>query len=373
MQNDVFHSILLYVSVMNTESKEEPMNASNLFDILTSWPIEAATALTPLAGGTNNRAWLVTTAGEVSYVLRLISGELDLPRFRYEAALLAALRNKGLPFQLPLPLQAHNGDVLALVERENAEQTIATLTPFLPGRLPERSAENSARVGVALAQLDAALATIPETSLPANLGTTQFLYGNLYHCHPHVADPFVAAERLLEPEQVKPIQAIFQQSLMDWETLAAQTLPRQLVHRDCGPGNVLMEDGQVTTILDFEFAGVDQRVFDLCVALSWWPVRLMGTGREWELIDAFGHAYIELVPLTESELLALPATLRMRDTTALVYRMGRYLAGLESKKTLQERVQHSLWREKWLDANRETFLQHALAHFNTHKPNDVLP
>lgn len=339
------------------------MNVSNLFDILTNWPVEAATALTPLAGGTNNRAWLVTTAGQTAYVLRLISGTIDLPRFRYEAALLAALCDKGLPFQLPLPLQARSGDMLVLVEQENAEPAIATLTPFLPGKIPERNAVNSARVGVALAQLDAALATIPESALPANSEATRFSYGNLYHCHPQISNPFTAAEQLLEPDQVKPIQAIFQQSLADWETLAAQSLPRQLLHRDCGPGNVLMENGQVTTILDFEFADMDLRIFDLCVALSWWPVRLMGSGREWELINAFGRAYTELVPLNEAELRALPATLRMRDTTSLVYRMGRYLAGLESTKTLQERVQHSLWREAWLSANSETLLQHALAYF----------
>ncbi|HEX4714127.1 MAG TPA: hypothetical protein VH164_04280, partial [Ktedonobacteraceae bacterium] len=56
-----------------------------------------------------------------------------------------------------------------------------------------------------------------------------------------------------------------------------------------------------------------------------------------------------------------PAALRMRDTTSLIYRMGRYLAGLESAQTIQERVRHSLWREAWLLANRETLVQHVMA------------
>jgi Ser/Thr protein kinase RdoA (MazF antagonist) len=167
-------------------------------------------------------------------------------------------------------------------------------------------------------------------------------------------------EQVLPPEQARAVSRILTQAQHDWKTLSAQDLPQQVLHRDCGPGNVLMEDERVTAILDFEFAGVDLRVFDLCVAISWWPVRLMGTGQEWELIDSFGRAYSAYIPLTQEELLALPAALRMRDTTSLIYRIGRYIAGQESEKTIKERAQHSLWRETWLRANQDTLVQHAL-------------
>jgi homoserine kinase type II len=87
----------------------------------------------------------------------------------------------------------------------------------------------------------------------------------------------------------------------------------------------------------------------------------MGTGQEWELIDSLGRAYTAYVPLTEEELLTLPASLRMRDTTSLIYRIGRYIAGQESEQTIQERARHSIWREEWLLGNQETLVQHALA------------
>ena len=72
--------------------KERTMNTSDNFDVLAAWPIETPIALVPLAGGTNNRVWSVKTQGGSAYVLRLTSGVADLPRFRYEAALLTALR-----------------------------------------------------------------------------------------------------------------------------------------------------------------------------------------------------------------------------------------------------------------------------------------
>lgn len=343
-----------------------PIQESDLYNLLASWPIDPPVTLAPLAGGTNNRAWLVETRDGPSCVLRLTAGMADLPRIRYEAALLEALHTTSLPFLLPLPLLARTGDMLVPVELEPTQPAIATLAPLLPGHVPERNAANIALAGAALAQLDAALASVPLSTLPENPGTTRFLYGDLAHCHPLVPDPLAAVARVLQPEQAQAITRILEQTQRDWETLAAQDLPQQMLHRDCGPGNVLMEGERVTAILDFEFAGVDRRVFDLCVAISWWPVRLMGTGQEWELIDSFGRAYTAYVPLTDEELLALPATLRMRDTTSLIYRIGRYIAGQESAKTIQERARHSLWREKWLSGNRETLVQHALAWAKKH-------
>lgn len=329
--------------------------------LLADWPIEPPSTLTPLAGGTNNQTWLVKAEHGASYVLRLMTGNADLARVRYEAALLMALEAAALPFDLPRPLPTRAGDTLLLIEQDDAEPAIATLTPFLPGQLAERTVTNSVRAAVALAQLDLALADIAPSTLPADEGPGRFLYGDLSHCHPLVPDPFAATAQLLQPLQAQAIAEILRQTQRDWEILSTQDLPRQILHRDCGPGNVLLDSERVTAILDFEFAGVDQRVFDLCVALSWWPVRLMGSGQEWELIDSLGRAYTAFLPLTEAELLALPATLRMRDTTSLIYRIGRYRAGLEREQLIQERVQHSLWREAWLLANQDTLIQHALA------------
>jgi len=333
------------------------MDASNLLNLLTGWPIEPPFHLTLLPGSTNNLAWSVTTADRSSYVLRLTPGVPDLPRIRYEVALLQALGQQALPFALPICLPARCGEHFLLVEQEH-EPAIATLMPLLPGSVPERDAVNSVSVGVALAQLDIALATVAASSLPEH---ANFSYGDLARCHPLVSNPFAAVEKLLEPTQARKINLVLQLAQQDWEELAGQDLPLQILHRDCGPGNVLMEQKRVTAILDFEFAGLDRRVFDVCVAISWWPVRLMGTGREWALIDAFGRAYTATLPLTNEELLALPAALRMRDATSFVHRIGRYLAGLETEQTLQMRLQHSLWREAWLVENGKRLVQHALA------------
>lgn len=353
----------LTVCVAHALSRAISMDIPDLFHLLLGWPIEPAVMLKELPGGSNNRVWLVKTESGQTYVLRLAAsaGTVDLARFGYEAALLAALRDTSLPFALPLLLPTRSGETCILVEQEEAAPAVATLAPFLAGKLSERTAVNVARAGIALAQLDTVLAAIPAHTLPVRSSAAPFQYGALWHCHPLVPNPFTAVERVLEPEQARLLCGILRQVQEDWVVLCSRNLPRQILHRDCGPGNVLMDQDGVTAILDFEFAGLDHRVFDLCVAISWWPVRVMGTGREWELIDAFGQAYAACLPLNEEELRILPAALRMRDITSLIYHIGRFLAGLEARETIQKYAQHSLWREAWLVANGETLLRHGMA------------
>jgi homoserine kinase type II len=298
-------------------------------------------------------------------ILRVSTDLSHAPRLRYEAQLLQSLEDEAPPFRLPVPLKATSGDIIVRFEQEQGTETIATLSPLLPGhvhdRLPERNDLLSAsQAALTLAWLDKALATLPEMQPPDGY-TPLPTFGELTHWHPLVSDPLAAVERLpVDREQVKHIRDFLTEVRENVPSLYA-TLPQQVLHRDYDPSNILLDQQRVTAVLDFEFAGRDLRVLDLCVALSWWPVHFLGTGKEWDLIDTFGAAYIHQMALSEEELLALPAVFRLCDATSLVHRMGRYLAGMETETRIQNRVEHTLWREAWLSAHQTMLLDHALA------------
>ncbi|MDQ6659532.1 MAG: phosphotransferase [Chloroflexota bacterium] len=333
----------------------------NLLKLWEAWPIVGPWHLSPLSGGKNNRVWRAEAADGQCYVLRLTPDLLHIPRIRYEAALLEILFQQQTPFLLPLPIRAHDGDIIVPFEQETGTSAfVATLSPLLPGHMPDRNdLAVASNAGFALAWLDRALVALPEMHFPEEIQIPP-KFGELAHLHPLVPDPLAAVEQL-------PIDRDHAGQIRDFLTIAMETgadlyrwLPHQMLHRDYDPSNILVENQQVTAVLDFEFVGKDIRALDVCVALSWWPVNLLGTGKEWEVIDAFGGSYVTHFPLSEQELLAFPDIWRLRDATSLVYRMGRYLAGLETDTHIQGRVQHSLWREAWLLANQETLLHHAL-------------
>lgn len=337
------------------------MNISNLW---AAWPIPGPWHISPLSGGTNNLIFQADTADGKSYVLRLSEDLTRIPHIYHEAKLLEALSEKSLSFQLPLPLKANSGDIIVRFEQEDKTEALAILTPLLPGSLQDLPHERNdlrkaSQAGATLALLDNAFANLPE--IHTSKGYTPLpTFGDFAHWHPLVPDPLAAIEQLsLDQEITRQIRTYLNKIQESIPELYSQ-LPQQLLHRDYTPGNILMDDQGVTAVLDFEFAGKDIRILDLCVALSWWPAYLMGTGKEWDLIDAFGSAYTNQVPLSEEELRAIPATLRLRDATSFVHRIGRYFAGQETEIRIRNRVQHSLWREEWLSTHQETLLEHIL-------------
>jgi len=86
-----------------------------------------------------------------------------------------------------------------------------------------------------------------------------------------------------------------------WDALDLTNLPRQVIHNDFHPGNVLTDGSQITGILDFGDVVHTARVVDLAVALSYF-------GYDDELIEGFAT----VVPLTDEERSALPVLVAAR-------------------------------------------------------------
>jgi len=341
------------------------MNTTDSKDITTllaAWPVAHPQEITPMSGGTNNRIWLIHTEDEQELVLRIVPGQHSLARIQHEDHLLTALDAQQLPFALPLLIKTHDGAIaLPLTEQGGKDtQSWATLTTRLPGELTDRPPQRhnlllAHAAGTTLAFLDTGLAKLPLADFQAPEVTT---FGDLAHCHPLVPDPLIAIEQLpIDREPRKQLQSQFSSIIEQTEKLYEE-LPQQILHRDYDPGNVLVKDNRITAVLDFDFSGIDIRIFDLSIALSWWPYRATGTEREWEIIDTFGAAYIARFPLSTAELQAIPDVMRLRDAVSFVHRAGRYLAGLETDTGIRDRVHHSFWREAWLTNNRSKLLQH---------------
>ncbi|MBA2682373.1 MAG: phosphotransferase [Ktedonobacteraceae bacterium] len=281
------------------------MNRDSLW---TMWPVAGPWRIFPLVGGTNSLIEGIEATDGQMFVLRIVPDTTQAPRLQYEAALLEALHNQGLPFLFPIPLKAKSGDNVVSFTQEDGTTALATLCPLLPGRLTDRddrTVRMTTSAGSALAVLDRAFASLPEIQTP-DIFRPLPTFGDLAHWHPLVPDPLVAIERLpIANELIRQIQT-FLSEVMESVPDLYKYLPQQLLHRDYDSSNILMDRERVTAILDFEFAGRDIRILDLCVSISWLPVILFGTGREWEVIDAFGKHILLTILLEKTSYAQYP-------------------------------------------------------------------
>ena len=117
------------------------------------WGFPPGTGITPAGEqGTNNRTFLVRH-GQQRYVLR-VSGFLSVAEVRAEHRILQRLRQGGLPFQVPEPVAAPDGQTVI-----GTPAGPAAVCRWLPGVRPGMDGEAAfERFGRAAGLLGAALA-----------------------------------------------------------------------------------------------------------------------------------------------------------------------------------------------------------------------
>lgn len=322
--------------------------------IISTWPIPTPNQVSQLTRGANNSVYLVD-AGDSRYVLRIYRNHADAARLDVEYQILIALQRARLPFAIPAPVATVDGLFYTYVSDADYGRQIAALFPWEPGGHPQRQDIAAAfAAAVALGRLDMALGAL-------SFSRDQALapLGDFTRRYPTLGNPAETLATLTRDTGAIDRIVDTYRRLNDELPALYATLPCQMVHSDYDPTNILMEATRVTAVLDFEFCTYDLRALDLVVALSWWPVELLGSGQEWPLINALGTGYSSQIQFTADEIDALPTVLQMRSIGSLLHRLERYRQGLDSPDFLRRRIAQTLWREDWLAATRATLLEMA--------------
>ena len=248
----------------------------------------------PFGTGNVNESWRVDAEGN-TYVLRRYS-TLRLPSgISFEHELLAGLAAGNWP--VAAPYTAPDGSTLVKVENR-----FHALFPFLPGlRL-----DDPARHGAVLARLHGAMSCVQLTARPtwprlADYGRRPF--AELLAAYAAV-DPDSAADVLRLHGQVSAVVA------------KRPRLPSGPVHGDFHTGNLLFNDGQLSGVLDFDFARVDWRAADIAIALGFLPSD--------DARNEFVAAYESHSPLEDVEREMVPWLQRARDLERLAYALRRW-------------------------------------------------
>jgi homoserine kinase type II len=313
------------------------------------WSLSGPWTFRPVAYGANNLVQYVDTPHDGSFVLRVYRNHRNIKRINYELSLMLALQQFKLPFTVPTPLPARNGELLVRWVDAGLEYLV-NLWPLVPGEHPERTNLNHARAaGTALGHL-----TIAMSQLSSDFGPTTsspHTYGELHQVHPLVKEPLEALAALpLTTADIQRLSTLYKAIELNVPQLYS-SLPTQIIHSDFMRGNLLMVGDRLTGVLDFEFACKDLRAMDFAIALIYWSSTLWGTGEEWPLMATFAEGYFKQQQLTLAEIEALPQLILLRFLTVVLHFIGLYRQGLATLEILEQRIQATFAIADWVSSN----------------------
>lgn len=260
-----------------------PVSEADLAQWLRNYSLGELKVSEPIEAGIENTNYFVTTT-QGRYVLTLFE-RLPAEELPFYLQLMAHLARHGIPCPAPIAdlsdryLGVLNGKPAALVTR-------------LPGRsLEEPHPAHCAELGALLARMH--LAGRSYSAFLENPRGPKWWRLAARDVAPFLDD---AKRKLLQAELAFQAEQRF------------PDLPRGPVHADLFRDNTLWEDGRISGVVDFYFAGVDCFLYDVAVCANDWC--LDGAGLQAERLRAFLGAYNAVRPFTAHEQAAWLAMLR---------------------------------------------------------------
>jgi Ser/Thr protein kinase RdoA (MazF antagonist) len=215
---------------------------------------------------------------------------------------------------LPAPRVVPARDGRLIIPTPHGALRLLTWLPGTPLAHLPRSPALATAIGTALGQLDAALAPFTHPAADHRL---------LWDIRntPDLA-PLLAAL----PDDLRPVARVFLTRFQTDLAPALARLPRQVIHGDFNPHNLLADPAdptRLTGLLDFGDMTLSHRICDLAVAASY----LIDPADPTALLVPLTKAYTQANPLTEQEILLLPDLTAARLFTTLTitaWRAARY-------------------------------------------------
>jgi homoserine kinase type II len=279
-----------------------------LQDLLAGWQLSAPLAFKGIAEGVQNSNFLLETA-EGRFIMTIYEKSVNTADLPFYLGATERAADQGLPATRPVHTRAG-------ARTQVLRDKVCALCTFLPGVSAKRPSANQARaVGVALAQLHAALADFPLTRANS-LGPKA--WGELWAGRAHDAEA-------LEAGTAAAIETDLNVIGKQWPT----DLPAGTIHADLFPDNVLYIGDVVSGLIDFYFACTDFLAYDIAVMLNAWCFE--PNGREFDLTKgrALLAGYQSIRPLEPAECDALPLLARGAALRFFLTRLVDWTADLD--------------------------------------------
>jgi Ser/Thr protein kinase RdoA (MazF antagonist) len=302
--------------------------------ILKSWNIGNISAIEPIPSYWGKTS-LIKTVDEQCFILKEKS---DLAQTGREFDLLFGLSKVGAP--VAVPIRTVDGAWYTLNEGK-----IFCLYPKLSGKIVDEhyagnAPERAKAFGKAIGFLHTCFLQCDSLSGYREMKLIEQIQ--------EWAIPCVRKNRTIVDGD--KIEGIWGEVGQEMDSLYSE-LPKQLIHRDANPANMLFDQGKLTGFVDFDMVVRGPRVFDVCYCGSSMLVGGFQDSAKVEkwpgLLRSLVKGYQEVCPLTSSEHLAMYGTLAVIQLLFMAF-------SLENQAEGAARCNASVL--KWLSANRELLL-----------------
>jgi homoserine kinase type II len=301
--------------------------------------------LEPTKGGVNNIVQYVNLPSGECLLLRIYNNGLDSQRVQFEHEILKQL-NQLPPFSFNVPdfIPAKDG-VSTMATLSNGSESC--MSKCIPGHLPKLTCVED--IGRASGELNTALIQINVDKEMCNSAP----YYKIWDVHHSVTrENFL--ETMSGPDFDGDLREVADRMTKETVELvnkcegAYQALPIQLIHGDLHYDNVLVQDGKVTGLLDFEFAAFDWRAMELAICLSKYAGEEPADATMPSYFDSFIDGFSKMGKLTKLEAEAIPDLINLRILSNVAYFVGRALSGEDNISSLTTRIANYEKRINWV-------------------------
>ena len=324
------------------------------------FPNAEAVSMTPTSGGVNNVVQFLDLPNGERKIMRIYNNGGNTARVAFEHAILTELNKEAtaMSFKIPRMMPTLKDATKTYVELSNGAS--ACIVDVIEGGLPKLTCVRD--IGRASGELNSFISKV-KLDPKLGMGPTP-PYFDLFKVHHAVTRDLFYKEmagknfdgvRSSATEMVSEIK----QMEAKIDELKALNLPFCLIHGDLHYDNVLVKDGRVTGLLDFEFASNDWRGMELAICLSKYAGEKDAAGNSVampffeEFIDGFAVAG----ELTDPEIEAIPDLINLRILSNVVYFVGRAIAGEDDISSLTTRIANYCGRVQWIKKNGEAIRQ----------------
>ena len=259
------------------------------------------------------------------FVIKVYATNQDKPGLFYEQHLIRWLSWRPASFAVPLPLRGRGSTDYW----EQVGVHRYSLTPLIVGEPPDFRLGTNGQyhpsiqqwayaMGTALGELQTIL-----QARPARQRRPWALFQSLLtYAQPRYDPLHLSAAQVGGSPDDEALWAWWRSeatSLMAFVANDYPGLPQQLCHNDMSPPNLLMRDGRVAAILDFEFACPAARALDAAMALRMIMQLDSNPMNPWAVAEQFCQGYAAWITLTPQEIAAMPQLIRLRTAIPVIW------------------------------------------------------